>query len=46
MRCMVDDVTDGCLGGIIEILFHGLFLGAGYGILKLFGCGRDDGGLV
>ena len=43
---MVDDVTDGCLGSIIELLFHGLLLGTGYGVLRLFGRGRDDGAFV
>jgi hypothetical protein len=43
---MVDDVAEGCLGVIFEVLIQGLLLGTGYGVLKLFGRGRDDGGFV
>jgi hypothetical protein len=41
---MVDDVADGCLSMLFELVIEGLFLGTGYGILKLFGRGRGDRG--
>jgi len=43
---MVDDAAEGCLGVLFEVVLGGLLQGTGYGILKLFGCGRGAGGWI
>lgn len=43
---MADDLTDGCLQGMVELLVEGFIAGTGAFVLSLFGKARDDGFLM
>lgn len=46
MGRVVDDVAEGCLGVLFEVVLEGMMRGTGYGILKLFGYRRGAGGWI